>query len=174
MRCDMKYTLLAKFLEESLMYNQWTHADCIYYMGENPNDVNRALLHSWLNGDLLPKEADIDRIARVFGVSHDDIQRLIDNDLKRVKQIRSHIREFDPNYYLQIRMMPAVHTRTKLPDGFTESQAIQYASETTKKIALSALLDTPHGVIHWFSNTGVLYASRVMKAPLAVFHTSRF
>ena len=96
------------------------------------------------------------------------------SDLKRVKQIRSHIREFDPNYYLQIRMMPAVHTRTKLPDGFTESQAIQYASETTKKITLSALLDTPHGVIHWFSNTGVLYASRVMKAPFAVFHTSRF
>jgi hypothetical protein len=166
----MKYRLVAKFLEENLVCNQWTHTDCIYYMGEKLNDVNMACLHSWLNGDELPKEIQIDRIAQAFAVSHDDIQRLIDNDLKRIKQIRSHIREFDPNYYLQIRLIPAVHQRTKLPDNLTENQAIQYASEEIKKIALSGFLDTPRGVIHWFSNTGVLYASRDMKAPKAIFN----
>jgi hypothetical protein len=167
----MKYTLLAKFLEENLVCNQWTHTDCIYYMREELNDINMARLHSWLNGDELPEEVQIDRIARAFGVTHDDIQRLIDNDLKRVKQIRSHIREFDPNYYLQIRLIPAVHQRTKLPDNLTKIQAIQYASERIKKIALPGFLDTPSGVIHWFSNSGVLYASHAMKAPIAIFNS---
>ena len=168
----MKYTILAKFLSTHLRQNQWSLVDCIHYMGDIPNDINQARLHAWLNGDELPQEREIDRLACAFAVSHDDIQVMIDGDQHRMKQIRSHIREFDPNYYLHIWVMPAICQRTTLPEGMTEEEAIIYVSQTLKRIHRKGFLDTPRGVIHWFSDTGVLHASRVMKAPKAIFDFS--
>ena len=165
----MKYRVLAKFLRHQLSYYQWSYEECVHYMGGQEDQSEIRKLKSWLNGDALPKEQEIDRLAQAFAVHHNDLQVLIDGDLMRIKQKKSHIREFDPYYYLGIRLIPAVHQRTRLPDGLTEMEAIQYVSQYAKRIQRSAYLDCPSGMIHWFSDTGVLYASRAMKAPRALF-----
>ena len=165
----MKYTLLAKFLRDYLSQYQWTYEECAHYMGGTDDQLDRQNLVDWVNGDRLPQEQEIDRLARAFGVHHHDIQAFIDGDLRRVKQKKSHIREFDPHFYIGIRLMPGVHQRTKLPEDLDEAGAIQYVSQYAQHINRSVYLDSPSGVIHWFSDTGVLYASRAMKAPKALF-----
>ena len=168
----MKYRLLSKFLRDHLTQYQWSYDECLHYMGSQNHQVDRQKLSQWINGDSLPQEQEIDRLARAFAVHHNDLQVLVDGDVMRIKQKKSHIREFDPRYYIGIRVMTGVHQRTELSPDLNEAQAIQHVSQYAKKINRSVYLDTPSGVIHWFSETGVLYASRAMKAPKALFNFS--
>jgi len=147
---------LSKLIRRCLKHQSLSRAEFVRKMGYTNLSKGHQRLTGWLRGVSTPSGDQPTRIASAVGVELKIVAEAILKDRAICNERRLARRAQDPNYYLIIRLSPAVYPQQKLPRGIDELTALTLARARARSIRRRCCLNTPDGTNYWLDEAGTV------------------
>ena len=167
-------TNLSKLIRRCLKRQSLTRAEFVRKMGYQNLSKGHQRLTGWLRGVATPSGDQPERIARAAQLALEVVAQAILTDLNDCRENRIARRAQDPNYYLVVRLMPAVYPQYTLPKGITEADALTLARARAKAIHRRCCLNTPDGTNYWIDDKGAVLGADRERPPTMRIGGQRF